>query len=99
MMLTDRMLSSILLIIVGLTMGASYGWVTAHFLAPFLVGIALFPLFFLWERYQGEDALLPSNLWEIPNMSTLIAFALVILGWWAVNFIPFIVSYGSWEEV
>lgn len=88
------MLSSILLIIVGLTMGASYGWATASFLAPIIIGIVLFVTFFWWESRLVEDvALLPMSIWRIPNMITLIVFALVILGWWAVNFIPFIVSH------
>lgn len=87
------MLSSILLIIVGLTMGASYGWTSPSFLAPLIIGLLLFPLFFWWESRLPEDvALLPSSIWKIPNMITLIVFALIILGWWAVNFIPFIVS-------
>jgi hypothetical protein len=86
------MLASVLLIIVGLTMGASYGWTTASFLAPITIGLTLLPTFFWWESRQEADiALLPTSIWRIPNMTTLIVFALVILGWWAVNFIPFIV--------
>jgi hypothetical protein len=92
------MLSAILLIIVGLTVGATYGWITAAFLAPIIIGIVLLPTFFWWESRLTEDlALLPQSLWKIPNIVTLMVFALVILGWWAVNFIPFIVSISNPE--
>lgn len=89
---TDHsMLSAQVLVIVGLTFGASYGWRSAKFLAPFILGVLLYPAFFLWESKQGEKtALLPSSIWRIPNVTVLIVFALVSLGWWACNFLPFI---------
>lgn len=85
------MLSAQVLFIVGLTFGASYGWTTASFLAPFIIGLLLYPAFFFWERKQDEqNALLPTSIWRIPNITVLIIFALLSLGWWGCNFLPFI---------
>ncbi|WVW86525.1 hypothetical protein I302_108574 [Kwoniella bestiolae CBS 10118] len=87
----STMLSSIILIILGLTLGASYGWTYGGFLAPLILGIVLLPTFFLWEsRREEENALLPSSIWRIPNVTVLVIFALITLGWWSVNFIPYI---------
>lgn len=85
------MLSGIILLILGLTLGASYGWKKAGFLAPFLLAWALFAFFFLWEAKLPEEyALLPAKTWRIPNFAVLIVFALYIYGWWAINFLPFV---------
>jgi MFS family permease len=85
------MLAAIILLILGLTLGASYGFKTAGFLVPFLLSFVLFPFFFVWEaRLPEEYAILPPKTWKIPNFATLIAFSLYIYGWWAVNFLPLI---------
>ncbi|OCF39351.1 hypothetical protein I317_06836 [Kwoniella heveanensis CBS 569] len=85
------MLSSIILIILGLTLGASYGWTYAGFLVPFILGVILLPAFFFWEsRLPDEHALLPPSIWRIQNVTVLVVFALITLGWWSVNFIPFV---------
>lgn len=85
------MLCAQILVIIGLTFGASYGWKTAKFIAPFIIGVLLYPAFFFWESKQDEDtALLPSSIWRIPNVTVLIVFALITLGWWGCNFLPFI---------
>jgi hypothetical protein len=79
------------LLILGLTLGASYGWATASFLAPFLLSVVLFPFFFWWEtRVPEAHALLPPAIWRLPNVTVLVAFALLSLGWWSSNFVPFI---------
>jgi hypothetical protein len=84
-------LSAIILLILGLTLGASYGWTSASFLAPFLLAAVLLPFFFWWEtRVPEAHALLPPSIWRIPNVPVLVLFALITLGWWAVNFVPFI---------
>lgn len=41
------MLAGIVLIILGLTLGASYGWKKPGFIVPFILGILLFPTFFI----------------------------------------------------
>jgi hypothetical protein len=89
--LVGRILSAIILLILGLTLGASYGWATTSFLAPFLLSIILFPFFFWWEtRVPEAHALLPPAIWRLPNVPVLVAFALISLGYWAANFVPFI---------
>jgi hypothetical protein len=85
------MLFGIILLILGLTLGASYGWKTAKFLVPFLLSWVLFAVFFVWEAKSPQEyVLLPAKTWRIPNFAILIAFALYIYGWWAVNFLPFV---------
>ncbi|TXT09246.1 hypothetical protein VHUM_02720 [Vanrija humicola] len=82
------MCAAIVLIILGLTLGASYGWRKPGFLVPFLLSWPLFIGFFVWEHYLGDQALLPSKTWRIPNFKPLIAFALGIYAWWGINFLP-----------
>jgi len=68
---------SLLLFILGLTSGTTDGWTDAHFLAPFLISVAMFVGFFLWERtLPDERALLPMGVWRLPNLP-LLAFAAV----------------------
>lgn len=86
--------TAIILFIVGLTLGASYGWSKATFLAPFLISIVLFPLFFWREsRLEYENALIPTSIWRLPNFAVLIVISLITLGWWSVMFLPFIESF------
>lgn len=88
------MLFGIILLILGLTLGASDGWRTPGFLVPFLLSFVLFPFFFIWEsRIPAEYALLPPATWRIPNFAILIAFALYIYAWWSLNFLPFIETF------
>ncbi|WWC67475.1 uncharacterized protein I206_101383 [Kwoniella pini CBS 10737] len=85
------MLVAIILLILGLTLGASYGWKTAKFLVPFLLSWPLFVAFFVWEARLPEGyALIPPSFWKIPNMTLLIVFALGIYPWWAVNQLPLV---------
>lgn len=85
------MLFGIILLVLGLTLGASEGWTSAAFLAPFILSWPLFAFFFVWEhRLPAEQALLPSSTWRIPNFAVLIAFALYIYGWWGCAFLPII---------
>lgn len=85
------MLTAILLLIVALTLGATYGWKSAGFIAPLVVSVIAFPFFFWWEtRLPETHALLPPSLWKVPNFPVFLAFALIILGWWASNFMPFL---------
>lgn len=88
------MLAGIVLLILGLTLGASDGWKTAKFLVPFLLSWVLFAFFFIWEaRIPVEYALLPPSFWRIKNITVLIVFALYIYGWWAVNFLALVETF------
>ena len=89
------MLAATILLVLGLTLGASDGFNTASFLVPFLLSlVVLAPGFFLWEAYLPEElALLPPSFWRIPNVSLLIVFALNIYGWWSVNFLAHVETY------
>ncbi|WWC73342.1 uncharacterized protein I206_107309 [Kwoniella pini CBS 10737] len=83
---TFTMLFAIVLLILGLTLGASYGWTTAKFLAPFLLSWPLFILFFIWEARLPEGyALIPPEFWKILNMPLMIFVALGIYSWWNIN--------------
>jgi hypothetical protein len=85
------MFASIVLLILGLTLGATYGFKTAKFIVPFLLSFPLLVLFFIWEAKLPDGyALIPPSFWKIPNMSLLIFFALGIYGWWAVNQLPLV---------
>ena len=88
------MLVGIVLLILGLTLGASDGWKTAKFLVPFLLSWLLFAFFFIWEaRIPVEYALLPPSFWRIKNITVFIVFALYIYGWWSVNFLALVETY------
>ncbi len=85
------MLTAVLLLILALTLGATYGWKSAGFIAPLVISVIAFPTFFWWEtRLDDTHALLSPSLWKVPNFAVFLAFGLVILGWWASNFLPFI---------
>lgn len=84
----DRMLLAVILLILGLTLGASNGWATPSFLVPFLLSFTLFPAFFYYEtRIPPSHALIPPSIWRIPNVTVLLVFALISLGWWGVFFV------------
>ncbi|WWC91453.1 uncharacterized protein L201_006399 [Kwoniella dendrophila CBS 6074] len=80
------MLFGIILLILGLTLGASYGWTTAKFLAPFLLSWPLLIGFFIWESKLSKDnALIPVDFWKILNMPLMIFITLGIYSWWNLN--------------
>ncbi|GMK58556.1 hypothetical protein CspeluHIS016_0505880 [Cutaneotrichosporon spelunceum] len=85
------MLTAVLCLILALTLGATYGWKSPGFIVPLVMSAVAFPAFFWWEsRLDDTYALLPPSLWRVPNFAVFLAFGLVILGWWASNFLPFI---------
>lgn len=85
------MFASIVMLILGLTLGATYGFKTAKFLVPFLLAWPLLVAFFVWEAKLPESyALIPPSFWRIPNMTLLIFFAMGIYPWWAVNQLPLV---------
>ncbi|WWC91459.1 uncharacterized protein L201_006405 [Kwoniella dendrophila CBS 6074] len=80
------MLFGIILLILGLTLGASYGWTTAKFLVPFLMSWPLFIGFFIWESKLPKGyALIPTEFWKILNMPLMIFVALGIYSTWNFN--------------
>ena len=94
------MLLSIVLLTLGLTLGASNGFKTTGFLVPFLLSWPMFVFFFVWESKLPEGyALIPPTFWRIPNMMLLIFLAMGVYPWWAVIQLPFIervlVVYGE----
>ena len=92
------MLVAIVLLILGLTLGASYGFKTAKFLVPFLLCWPIFVFFFVWEaKIPSDYAILPPAFWKIPNVALFIVFALYIYGWWAVNFLALVETYTKVE--
>jgi hypothetical protein len=85
------MLVAIVLVILSLTLGASYGWAKPGFIVPLLLASFLFVFFFWWEsRLPDGYALIPPATWRLPNVAVLVALGLVEIGWWTSNFIPFI---------
>jgi hypothetical protein len=88
------MLGAILLLILGTTLGASYGFSTAHFLVPFCLSIPLFPLFFWREsRLPASLALIPSETWKYKNVALWMILALFTSAWWTCYQIPMIELY------
>ncbi|KAE8543003.1 hypothetical protein D1P53_000490 [Cryptococcus gattii VGV] len=85
------MLVSVILLILGITLGASYGWKKPGFLVPFLLCWPIFVAFFIYEaRLSKGYALIPPSFWKIPNMTLLIVFALGIYPWWCVSQLPLV---------
>lgn len=67
----------ITLLVVGLTLGSTYGFRTAKSLAPFLISwIFLFGFFVRENMAPPEVALIPPSFWKIPNMMLLSWLAL-----------------------
>ncbi|WOO79952.1 Efflux pump terJ [Vanrija pseudolonga] len=88
------MLTAIVLLTLGLTLGASYGWKKAGFLVPFLLSFPLFIGFFFWEAHlEPSYALIPASTWRIPNLAIFIAMGLPLFAWWAVNFLALIETF------
>jgi hypothetical protein len=80
------MFASVALLILGLTLGAAYGFKTAKFLVPFLLVWPLIVLFFFWESKLPEGyALIPPSTWKVPNMTLMMVYALGLYGWFACN--------------
>ncbi|WVQ73654.1 hypothetical protein IAR50_003234 [Cryptococcus sp. DSM 104548] len=80
------MLSSIILFVLGLTLGSSFGWKKAGFLVPFLMSWPLMVLFFVWEARLPEGyALIPPRFWKIRNATLVIWISVGIYPYWAVT--------------
>lgn len=79
------LLAATLLIILSLTLGATYGWKTAAFLVPFLLAWPVGVCFFLWERTLKEGhAVVPPSTWKIQNLTLLLCISIAAFGYWPV---------------
>ena len=79
--LKRRMLVGIATFIISLTFGATNGFKTAAFIAPLLVSVSLFVAFPLWEaRIEPTHAILPPEIWRIPNLACLTMMGLFTYG-------------------
>jgi hypothetical protein len=88
------MLTAIVLLTVGLTFGATYGWKTAAFLAPLILSFALFGVFFWWEHRLPDDvAVLPSTVWKIPGLALWLWFGLCVYAWWGIEYLALVEFY------
>jgi len=86
-----RIFAAILLLILSLTLGASYGWATAYFLVPLILSVFLFPAFFYWEsRLPATHALIPPVTWTYPNFPLWVALNIFSYAWWTCCQIPVI---------
>ena len=71
------MLVAIIRLILGVTLGATYGSKTVTFLVHFLLAWPIFVFFFVWEvRLPDGFAFIPPSFWFIPNMTLLMFVAL-----------------------
>lgn len=94
------MLSAILLLILSLTLGASYGFSTPRFIVPLVISIILFPTFFWYEaRLPSDIALIPPATWRYQNFTLWIVLSMYTNAWWTINQIPiielFVDKYGD----
>ncbi|ODN81016.1 hypothetical protein L202_03117 [Cryptococcus amylolentus CBS 6039] len=95
------MLSGIILFVLGLTLGSSFGWRKPGFLVPFLLSWLIFVSFFFWEARLPEGyALIPPHFWKLRNTALIIFCSLAIYPLWAVTQLVFIErSLTVWDEL
>ena len=83
------MLAATLLIILGLTLGASYGFVKAGFFAPFLLGLALLVGFFVYQAFGNQEyVLIPRSLWKHKNVLLWTILSLLPYAYFSLNYVP-----------
>jgi hypothetical protein len=64
---TVIMLVAIILLILGLTLGATYGFQTTKFLVPFLLSWPVFVLFFFWEASTASGVCPRTREFLVPS--------------------------------
>ena len=70
--------------ILSFTQAPIKGWNSAIFIAPFVVSLVLFVVFFVYEAYLPRGyALLPQDIWSYPNLFPLMLQASSIFMWMA----------------
>ncbi|KAK8854580.1 hypothetical protein IAR55_003319 [Kwoniella newhampshirensis] len=83
------MLATIILLVLSFTLGATSGFPSAGFLAPFFISLVLIGLFFYWEScLPVTHALLPPQVWKYRDFALWIAFGLFPQGWWSIQMLP-----------
>ncbi|WVQ78123.1 hypothetical protein IAT38_000204 [Cryptococcus sp. DSM 104549] len=79
------LVASLVLFILGFTQATVDGWSSAIFIAPFVISIALFAAFIVWEHSMPRGyALLPHDIWRFPNIFPLILQASSAFMWFAI---------------
>ncbi|KAK6909670.1 hypothetical protein I203_103691 [Kwoniella mangroviensis CBS 8507] len=87
-------LAATLLLILGLTLGASHGFDRPAFYVPTVIACLLYPVFIFWERRRpAAYALIPSHTWKYQNFSLWIVMALLNYAWWAMEYVPHAETY------
>ncbi|WVQ85871.1 hypothetical protein IAT38_008039 [Cryptococcus sp. DSM 104549] len=78
------LIACLVLFILGFTQATVDGWDSAIFIAPFVISIALFVAFIIWEHFMPRGySLLPHDIWSFPNIFPLILQASAIFMWFA----------------
>ncbi|KIM33566.1 hypothetical protein M408DRAFT_61189 [Serendipita vermifera MAFF 305830] len=88
---------AVILFIFAVTSGSTKGWATAYVLAPLIISVVIFAVFFWWEAHTNpDDAVLPPRMWRYRNFGVLVALALLPYFWWVTSFVNITVW---WEHV
>ncbi|WWC60639.1 uncharacterized protein I303_103213 [Kwoniella dejecticola CBS 10117] len=83
-----------LLLILGLTLGASHGFGQPAFYVPIIISLVLYPAFIVWERRLPADyALIPTQTWKYQNFTLWVGMALLGYAWWSMEFVPHAETY------
>ncbi|WVQ78085.1 hypothetical protein IAT38_000166 [Cryptococcus sp. DSM 104549] len=78
------LVACLVLFILGFTQATVDGWGSAIFIAPFIISIALFVVFLVWEHFMPRGySLLPHDIWRFPNIFPLIVQASAAFMWFA----------------
>lgn len=76
------MMVALILFILGFTQAPISGWGSVKFIAPLIIGVILFGVFFVWERFMPRGyALLPHDWPTYPNIFPLMLQASSIFLW------------------
>ncbi|KAL8283968.1 hypothetical protein RQP46_005081 [Phenoliferia psychrophenolica] len=97
------MAGTLLCLILALTQGPIYGWGSASFVAPIVVGGVLAPLFFVWEAIiPATSAMLPGAVWKTTNMVVSSLAILFPYAFWSTSQLKYATfwaeSYG-WRPI
>ena len=75
---------ALVLFVLAFTQAPIQGWKSAIFIAPLIIGVALFAVFIGYEQWMPEGyTLLPHGIWSYPNIFPLMIQASAIFLWFA----------------